>query len=423
MTKWQSNAKKDQDDSRSFLGRLQRQKVRISRPRILESAMKVMELYGASPSLLEVEYFDEVGTGLGPTLEFYSIVSIELARRKLNLWRDNESLENSDFVFASNGLFPRPLPKFLNEQNKEHTMRTIALFKTIGTFLARAMIDSRIVNISFNPTLFRLLGHSNDLPPSIGAIRGIDSDLAQSISLIDKFAKAYTALMTDETLSEGQRQEKAQLIEIDEVRIEDLGLDFTYPGLPEIELIPGGGQIAVTIDNVSIYLSELVDFTLGSGIKRQMDALTDGFSQVFPYTALRAFTPSELTMIFGGSEEDWSTETLLESIKADHGYTMESRTVRNLVAVLSSLNDTDRGSFLQFITGSPKLPIGGFKSLTPRFTVVCKPHEAPLTADDSLPSVMTCVNYLKMPDYSSEAVLKTKLFMAMREGGGSFHLS
>lgn len=423
MSRWQSAAKKDHDDSRPFLGRLQRQKVRISRPRMLESAMKVMELYGASPSLLEVEYFNEVGTGLGPTLEFYSVVSTEFSKRKLNLWRDNESQESSEYVFANNGLFPRPLPSFENEQNKESTARSITLFKTLGIFLARAMIDSRIVNIPLNPAFFRLLGNSNDLPLSVGAVHGIDQRLAKSLSLVGKFSESYTELANDTTLSSTELREKALLIEFDNVHIEDLGLDFTYPGSPEIELTPGGSQSSVTIENVSDYLSKLLDFTLGSGIKRQLEAFRDGFSQVFPYTALRAFTPSELTMIFGGSEEDWTAETLLECIKADHGYTMDSSTIRNLVAVLSNLEETERGAFLQFITGSPRLPIGGFKSLTPQFTVVCKPYDAPLTADDYLPSVMTCVNYLKLPDYSSEAVLKSKLLMAMREGSGSFHLS
>lgn len=65
----------------------------------------------------------------------------------------------------------------------------------------------------------------------------------------------------------------------------------------------------------------------------------------------------------------------------------------------------------------------GFKSLTPKFTVVCRPSEAPYTADDYLPSVMTCVNYLKMPNYTDLVVLKKQLRTAMREGQGAFHLS
>ena len=70
MNRWQNAQSADESrrdrhrDERPFLGRLQRQKVRISRSKILESALKVMELYGASQSILEVEYFEEVGTGL-----------------------------------------------------------------------------------------------------------------------------------------------------------------------------------------------------------------------------------------------------------------------------------------------------------------------------------------------------------------------
>jgi len=67
--------------------------------------------------------------------------------------------------------------------------------------------------------------------------------------------------------------------------------------------------------------------------------------------------------------------------------------------------------------------ITGFKALTPMFTVVCKPAEPPLTSDEYLPSVMTCVNYLKLPNYSSLEVLRSKLAVAIKEGQGAFHLS
>ena len=116
MARWQNAQETNGNDSRSrhrderpFLGRLQRQKVRISRARILESALKVMELYGSSASVLEVEYFEEVGTGLGPTLEFYSTVSKEFSKKKLKLWRENESNEDDAYAFGKGGLFPAPL--------------------------------------------------------------------------------------------------------------------------------------------------------------------------------------------------------------------------------------------------------------------------------------------------------------------------
>jgi E3 ubiquitin-protein ligase TRIP12 len=49
----------------------------------------------------------------------------------------------------------------------------------------------------------------------------------------------------------------------------------------------------------------------------------------------------------------------MDSIKADHGFNLDSRSVRNLLQVMSELSDQDRRDFLQFVTGSPKLPIGG----------------------------------------------------------------
>ena len=122
---------------------------------------------------------------------------------------------------------------------------------------------------------------------------------------------------------------------------------------------------------------------------------------------------------------------------------MDSKSVRNLLQVMSELDVQQRRDFLQFVTGSPKLPIGGranpdaslnlhghglpdltgFKSLTPMFTVVCKPSEPPYTSDDFLVSVMTCANYVKLPDYSDIDILRKRLLTAIQEGQGAFHLS
>jgi E3 ubiquitin-protein ligase TRIP12 len=65
--------------------------VRISRKRILESATKVFEMYGTSRAVLEIEYFGEVGTGLGPTLEFYTMLSHDMQRKGLGMWRGDDS--------------------------------------------------------------------------------------------------------------------------------------------------------------------------------------------------------------------------------------------------------------------------------------------------------------------------------------------
>ena len=65
----------------------------------------------------------------------------------------------------------------------------------------------------------------------------------------------------------------------------------------------------------------------------------------------------------------------------------------------------------------------GLKSLNPPLTIVRKTFEPNENPDDFLPSVMTCVNYLKLPDYSSVDAMREKLAIAAREGQLSFHLS
>ena len=79
--------------------------------------------------------------------------------------------------------------------------------------------------------------------------------------------------------------------------------------------------------------------------------------------------------------------------------------------------------FLQFVTGSPRSPVGGVRSLNPPLTIVRKTFESTESPDHFLPSVMTCVNYLKLPDYSSIDIMREKLLTAAREGQQSFHLS
>ncbi|KAL2870305.1 HECT-type E3 ubiquitin transferase UFD4 [Aspergillus lucknowensis] len=407
-------------DDRPILGRLQRQKVRISRSRILESAMKVMELYGSSPSVLEVEYFEEVGTGLGPTLEFYSTVSKEFSKKKLKMWRENDCGDAGEYAFGSRGLFPAPMSEA--QLSSDSGKKQLQLFKTLGKFVARSMLDSRIIDISFNPAFFRIADTSSTVAPSLGTVKAVDYDLAKSLLLLKRFANAKRTIEA-QSLPKAQKAQALEAVEVDGVQVEDLGLDFTLPGYPAIELIKNGSNVPVTMNNVDLYVDRVVDMTLGSGVQSQVEAFRAGFSQVFPYSALQTFTPSELVMLFGRAEEDWTIETLMDSIKADHGFNMDSRSVRNLLQTMSELGTQQRRDFLQFVTGSPKLPIGGFKSLTPIFTVVCRPSEPPYTPDDYLPSVMTCVNYLKLPDYSTLDVLRERLSVAIKEGQGAFHLS
>lgn len=58
-----------------ILPRIERRKRTVSRKNLLAQAQTIMDEYAQSRQFLEIQYQDEVGTGLGPTMEFYSLVS------------------------------------------------------------------------------------------------------------------------------------------------------------------------------------------------------------------------------------------------------------------------------------------------------------------------------------------------------------
>ncbi|KDQ11912.1 hypothetical protein BOTBODRAFT_113824 [Botryobasidium botryosum FD-172 SS1] len=426
ILKWQSQQTRTSDSSRrddtfGYLGRLQRQKVRISRKYLLESALKVLELYGSSSSVLEVEYFEEVGTGLGPTLEFYSLVSREFARRDIKMWHDADATSPGPYVSHPTGLFPAPFGRAEIAKETPPKTKRSDIFRILGQFVAKALLDSRIIDMSFNKIFLKIV-MGEDVPLTITSLKLVDPALAASLAELQIYVDKMKAILSDPSMSQKSKDLEIESLTIRGAQLEDLALDFTVPGY-DIELRPGGRDLAVNPSNLEEFIREVIDTLIGNGVRLQAQAFREGFSKVFPITDLQSFSSDELLMIFGNGDEDWSIETLGEAIKADHGFNNDSRPIRDLVQVMAKFDVTSRRRFLQFITGSPKLPIGGFRGLNPPLTVVRKPHEAPLTADDYLPSVMTCVNYLKLPEYSTREVMEERLRVAATEGVGSFHLS
>ena len=71
----------------------------------------------------------------------------------------------------------------------------------------------------------------------------------------------------------------------------------------------------------------------------------------------------------------------------------------------------------------------GLRACTPRLTVVKKvleDHNRSLgqaAVDSMLPSASTCTNYMKIPDYSSKAIMRERLLFSIHHGQHSFHLS
>jgi E3 ubiquitin-protein ligase TRIP12 len=237
ISKWMAQQGPSESNRRlgmlDALPRVQRSRVRISRSKILESAARVMELYGASPGVLEIEYQDEEGTGLGPTLEFYTLVSRAFAERKLGLWRDDDESITGPYVHHPRGLFPRPIAE---KAGLQHTTKSdYPLFKSLGTFVGKALLDSRIIDINFNKVFLRaVMGET--LPLDLATLRQVDPNFARTMEKFQEIIEQKLAIQNDEALSEADKTERILALRLDGAELEDLGLDFVLPGDPSIEL-------------------------------------------------------------------------------------------------------------------------------------------------------------------------------------------
>ncbi|XP_020250257.1 E3 ubiquitin-protein ligase UPL3, partial [Asparagus officinalis] len=441
------------------VGRLQRQKVRVSRNRILDSAAKVMEMYSSQKAVLEVEYFGEVGTGLGPTLEFYTLLSHDLQKVGLGLWRSSSgpdksamqidgdkmkdgnidevsdakkrgsdvAAESRNFIQAPLGLFPRPWPPSTEASEGSQLYKVIEYFRLLGRVMAKALQDGRLLDLPMSMAFYKLvLGQELDLYD----ILSFDAEFGKILQEMQILVCRKKFL---EAADSSNHKEIADL-RFRGAPIEDLCLDFTLPGYPEYILKEGEESTLVNINNLEEYISLVVDATVKIGITRQIEALRAGFNQVFDISSLQIFSPSELDYLLCGRRELWEPATLVDHIKFDHGYTAKSPAIVNLLEIMGEFTPEQQHAFCQFVTGAPRLPPGGLAALNPKLTIVRK-HSSTATntaangtgaselADDDLPSVMTCANYLKLPPYSTKEIMYKKLLYAINEGQGSFDLS
>lgn len=158
------------DDPHEFrVGRLKHERVKVPRgEQLFDWAMQVMKIHAGRKSILEVEFAEEEGTGLGPTLEFYALVAAEIQRRDLGMWIcDDEAISLNEpidlgegmkppgyYVRRTAGLFPAPLP-----QTSEVCDKAVKHFYFLGVFLAKVLQDNRLVDLPLSNSFLKLMCH------------------------------------------------------------------------------------------------------------------------------------------------------------------------------------------------------------------------------------------------------------------------
>ena len=119
-------------------------------------------------------------------------------------------------------------------------------------------------------------------------------------------------------------------------------------------------------------------------------------------------------MLIGGSNRDYSVAELRAHTVYSGGYWATDDYIAMFWSVISDdFNARERSLLLRFVMSCSRPPLSGFGSLKPLFTI-CK-------VDDDvnrLPSASTCFNLLKLPQYASRSILRSKLLMAIESGSG-----
>ena len=385
----------------NLITNLKRIKVKIHRDNLLEDSFKLMNEINNYNGYVEFEYFNETGTGMGPTLEYYSLFTKEIIENHKYLWYKTEDYS----------LFPIPLIK--GNSNNEKILK---LFNVTGYVIARALYDDRLIDFPLNSLFWDLV---LERPININSIKKIDKNVSSFLEKIYKIKR---------------NTEDNEKILIDGKNLESLDIFFNCPWNESIPLKENGENIILKDNNIDEYIYLVFKNLLIDGVKDIIKAFIEGFNKVFNIKLLKSFLSNEIEDFICGSEnteknsndnEIWSYENLTLNIIPMHGLNKNSLVYKGLIDILLNMNKKERKMFLLFVTGSPRLPIGGFKNLYPKLTVVQSQTEFNgfNNPDLHLPSVMTCQNYLKIPNYSSIDILKKKLYIAIEEGRDAFHLS
>ncbi|XP_063992089.1 E3 ubiquitin-protein ligase SMURF1 [Diachasmimorpha longicaudata] len=186
------------------------------------------------------------------------------------------------------------------------------------------------------------------------------------------------------------------------------------------ELKPGGKDITVTEENKREYVRLYVNYRFMRGIEQQFLALQKGFHELIPPQLLRPFDERELELVIGGlgtiDINDWKTHTRLKHCTPD------TPVVKWFWQIVESYGEEMRARLLQFVTGSSRVPLQGFKALQgstgaagPRlFTIHAV--DAP---SENLPKAHTCFNRIDIPQsYPCYQKMLDKLTQAVEETCG-----
>lgn len=265
----------------------------------------------------------------------------------------------------------------------------LTYFRFIGRFIAMALYHGKFIDTGFTLPFYKRMLNKR---PTLKDLESIDPEFYNSIVWIKENSLEECGL---------------ELYFIQDMEI--LGKVTTH------ELKEGGESIRVTEENKEEYIMLLTDWRFTRGVEEQTKAFLDGFNEVAPLEWLRYFDEKELELMLCGMQEmdmsDWQKNTIYRH------YTKNSKQIQWFWQVIKEMDNEKRIRLLQFVTGTCRLPVGGFVELIgsngPQKFCIDK-----VGKETWLPRSHTCFNRLDLPPYKSYEQLKEKLLYAIEETEG-----
>ena len=292
------------------------------------------------------------------------------------------------FTLAKNGT-----TYTINSDSGKYNPEHLRQFEFIGKIMAKAIFDGMMLDCYFTRIIYKLISGT---PISYHDMEDYDPVYYNSLKWL---------LENDFTDQETY-----------------LTYSYNHDNLGEIQtvdLIENGRNIEVTESNKFDYIQKLCSSKLYDTIKQQIDALLKGFYEIIPQKLISIFNHRELELVISGLPtidiKDWKNNTIYEN------YNEESNIIKYFWEIIESFDNDERAEFLQFVTGSSKVPLEGFSSLQGIGGInkfkISKVFDKNF---DRLPTAHTCTNQLDLPDYPNKEILYERLTLAIREGKNSF---
>jgi len=153
-----------------------------------------------------------------------------------------------------------------------------------------------------------------------------------------------------------------------ENNINDIGYEITFStevrefGVTTTrELRPNSLNEPVTEENKKEYMKLVCQMKMTGAIRQQLNAFLEGFYEIIPKRLISIFNEQELELLISGLPTIDIDE--LKSNTEYHKYQPTSLQIQWFWRALRSFDQADRARFLQFVTGTSKVPLQGFAHL------------------------------------------------------------